>query len=164
MAIYIKSICQPLVSFCKGRNFDAFWFSWRNFWSGYARKLIKASKDSYYNLVSTESFSETIVSLVTCYFEGQISNLCCIQLSVTKQGYVNAINTTMSPPSRPPAKRTWEGNAAGGRSEQFQQLHHSRAKTFDCSHCGRTSLSRIGLVSHQRACNRRGQPTLFNLR
>lgn len=31
-------------------------------------------------------------------------------------------------------------------------------QTFDCSHCGRTCLSRIGLVSHQRACSRRGQP------
>ena len=37
-------------------------------------------------------------------------------------------------------------------------------QTFDCSHCGRTCLSRIGLVSHQRACSRRGQPPLFNLR
>ena len=37
-------------------------------------------------------------------------------------------------------------------------------QTFDCSHCGRTCLSRIGLVSHQRACNRRGQPPLFILR
>jgi len=31
-------------------------------------------------------------------------------------------------------------------------------QTFDCSRCGRTCLSRIGLVSHQRACSRRGQP------
>ena len=31
-------------------------------------------------------------------------------------------------------------------------------KTFDCSHCGRICLSRIGLVSHQRACSRRGHP------
>ena len=30
--------------------------------------------------------------------------------------------------------------------------------TFDCSRCGRTCLSRIGLVSHERACSRRGQP------
>jgi len=37
-------------------------------------------------------------------------------------------------------------------------------QTLDCSHCGRTCLSHIGLVSHQRACNRRGQPPLFNLR
>ena len=37
-------------------------------------------------------------------------------------------------------------------------------QTFDCSHCGRTCLSRMGLISHQRACNRRGQPPLFNLR
>jgi len=37
-------------------------------------------------------------------------------------------------------------------------------QTFDCSHCGRTCLSHIGLVSHQRACNWRGQPPLFNLR
>jgi len=37
-------------------------------------------------------------------------------------------------------------------------------QTFDCSHCGRTCLSRIGLVSHQRACNRRGHKPLFNLR
>jgi len=111
-----------------------------------------------------QAYALSVTIKVTCYFEGQISNLCCIQLSVTKQGYVNAINITMSPPSRPPGKMTWERNAAGGRSEQFQQLHHSRAKTFDCSHCGQTSLSRIGLVNHQRACNRRGQPPLFNLR
>ena len=31
--------------------------------------------------------------------------------------------------------------------------------TFDCSRCGRTCLSRIGLVSHERACSRRGQPS-----
>ncbi|XP_063615914.1 uncharacterized protein LOC134789139 [Penaeus indicus] len=31
-------------------------------------------------------------------------------------------------------------------------------QTFDCSRCGRICLSRIGLVSHQRACSRRGQP------
>jgi len=37
-------------------------------------------------------------------------------------------------------------------------------QTFDCSHCSRTCLSRIGLVSHQRVCNRRGQPPSFNLR
>ena len=30
--------------------------------------------------------------------------------------------------------------------------------TFNCSRCGRTCLSRIGLVSHQRACSRHGQP------
>ena len=36
--------------------------------------------------------------------------------------------TKLSPPSRPPAKRTWERNAAGGRSEQLQQLHQSRAR------------------------------------
>ena len=30
--------------------------------------------------------------------------------------------------------------------------------TFDCSRCDRTCLFRIGLVSHERACNRRGQP------
>ena len=29
---------------------------------------------------------------------------------------------------------------------------------FDCSRCGRTCLSRIGLVSHERACSRRGKP------
>ena len=29
---------------------------------------------------------------------------------------------------------------------------------FDCSRCGRTCLSRIDLVSHERACSRRGQP------
>ena len=31
-------------------------------------------------------------------------------------------------------------------------------QTLDCSRCGRTCLSRIGLNSHQRACIRRGQP------
>jgi len=62
------------------------------------------------------------------FFEGQISNLCCLHLSVTKQGYVNVTNTTMSPPWRPPAKRTRERNAQGGRSDQFQQLHQSRAR------------------------------------
>ena len=31
-------------------------------------------------------------------------------------------------------------------------------QTFDCSHCSRTCLSRIGLVSHQHACSRR-KPT-----
>ncbi|XP_063595009.1 uncharacterized protein LOC134771986 [Penaeus indicus] len=31
-------------------------------------------------------------------------------------------------------------------------------QTFDCSRCGRICLSRIGLVSHQRACSRRGLP------
>ena len=31
---------------------------------------------------------------------------------------------------------------------------------FDCSQCDRTCLSRIGLVSHERACSRRGQPPL----
>jgi len=63
MAIYIENISQPLVSFCRCRNFDAFWFSWHYVWYRYARKSIKASKDSYYNLVSTKSFSETIGSL-----------------------------------------------------------------------------------------------------
>ena len=29
--------------------------------------------------------------------------------------------------------------------------------SFPCSRCGRVCLSRIGLVSHQRACARRGQ-------
>ena len=36
--------------------------------------------------------------------------------------------TSLSLPSRPPAKKTWERNAAGGRSEQLQQLHQSRAR------------------------------------
>ena len=36
--------------------------------------------------------------------------------------------------------------------------------TFNCSHCGQTCLSRIGLVSHQRACSRRGQPPFTDLR
>ena len=40
---------------------------------------------------------------------------------------LNVRYTLLSPPSRPPAKRTWERNAAGGRSEQLQQLHQSRA-------------------------------------
>ena len=31
--------------------------------------------------------------------------------------------------------------------------------TFDCGRCGRACLSRIGLVSHMRACSRRGQPS-----
>ena len=29
--------------------------------------------------------------------------------------------------------------------------------TFNCSRCGRTCLSHVGLVSHERACSRRGQ-------
>lgn len=33
------------------------------------------------------------------------------------------------------------------------------SQTFPCSRCGRICLSRIGLVSHQRACTRRGQPS-----
>ena len=36
--------------------------------------------------------------------------------------------TRLSPPSRSPAKKTWERNAAGGRSEQLQQLHQRRAR------------------------------------
>ena len=36
--------------------------------------------------------------------------------------------TRLSPPSRPPAKRTRERNATGGRSQQLQQLHRSRAR------------------------------------
>ena len=30
--------------------------------------------------------------------------------------------------------------------------------TLSCGRCGRPCLSQIGLISHQRACNRRGQP------
>ena len=62
------------------------------------------------------------------------------------------------------------------RKEDLREKRHRRkiraasaatsepGQTFDSSHCGRTCLSHIGLVSHQRACNRRGQPPLFNLR
>ena len=31
--------------------------------------------------------------------------------------------------------------------------------TFTCGHCSRSCLSRIGLVSHERACRRCGQTT-----
>ena len=31
---------------------------------------------------------------------------------------------------------------------------------LNCSRCGRTCLSRISLISHERACNRRGNPPL----
>lgn len=36
--------------------------------------------------------------------------------------------------------------------------------TFLCSHCGTTCLSRIGLISHQRACTRQGKPSLIFVR
>ena len=32
-------------------------------------------------------------------------------------------------------------------------------QTFNCTRCNRTCLSRIGLISHERACGRRGRPT-----
>ena len=32
-------------------------------------------------------------------------------------------------------------------------------ETFSCRHCKRACLSRIGLISHERACRRRGQPS-----
>ena len=31
-------------------------------------------------------------------------------------------------------------------------------QTFNCNHCNRTCLSRIGFISHERACRRRGRP------
>ena len=31
-------------------------------------------------------------------------------------------------------------------------------QTFTCNHCNRTCLSRIGFISHERACRRRGRP------
>jgi len=46
MAIYKGDVIQPLVSFCRGRKFDHFWFVWHNFLSRYARKSIKGSKDT----------------------------------------------------------------------------------------------------------------------
>ena len=34
-------------------------------------------------------------------------------------------------------------------------------QTFTCNHCKRTCLSRIGFISHERACRRRGRPPFF---
>ena len=31
-------------------------------------------------------------------------------------------------------------------------------QTFTCNHCNRTCFSRIGFISHERACRRRGRP------
>ena len=42
------------------------------------------------------------------------------------------------------------------RRRKERESQQPPEQTFDCSRCGRTCLSRIGLVSHQRACSRRG--------
>ena len=56
----------------------------------------------------------------------------------------------------------------GSHRANLREKHHRRKiqgasaaipdQTFNCSHCGRTCLSRIGLVSHQHTCSQHKQP------
>lgn len=62
---------------------------------------------------------------------------------------------------RLPQGATWRRNAAGGKDRDASAAGPDQ--TFDCTRCGRICLSRIGLVGHQRACSRRGQPHFIDL-
>jgi len=63
MAIYKGVLFKPWFPFVGVEILTTFWFCEHNFWSRYARKSIKGSKDSWDSLVSNENVSETIGSL-----------------------------------------------------------------------------------------------------
>jgi len=52
MAIYKQGVILPLVTFLGVEILTTFWFWWHKFWSRYARKPIKGSKDWWDSLVS----------------------------------------------------------------------------------------------------------------
>jgi len=54
---------NPWFPFVGVEILTTFWFWWHNFWSRYAIRSIKVSKDSYDSLVSKKNLSETIGSL-----------------------------------------------------------------------------------------------------
>ena len=59
---------------------------------------------------------------------------------------LNVRYTLLSPPSRPPAKRTWERNATGGRSKQLQHLHQSRARPLTVTTVAGPACPVLGLL------------------
>ena len=46
MAIYKQGVIQPMVTFLGLEIMTTFWLLWHKFWSRYATKSIKGSKDS----------------------------------------------------------------------------------------------------------------------
>ena len=63
--------------------------------------------------------------------------------------------SSQSPPLRITAELPLKRSAVGGRTASSQHQPQTRHTTCRC--CGRVCLSRIGLVSHQRACTRHEQ-------
>ena len=63
------------------------------------------------------------------------------------------------------AASSFEENRRASIEEKRQRRKNSAAttpnpdETFTCGHCNRTCRSRIGLISHERACRNRGQPS-----
>jgi len=60
MAICKRGVIQALVSFLGVEILTTFWFLWYNFWSRYARKPIKGSKNSWDNLISKKYLGQNV--------------------------------------------------------------------------------------------------------
>jgi len=60
MATYKLGVIQPRFPFVGVEILTTFWFLWRSFGSRYARKSIKASKDSDDSLVSKKNLSKKL--------------------------------------------------------------------------------------------------------
>ena len=64
------------------------------------------------------------------------------------------------------AASSFESSRRSAIEEKRQRRKNSAAttpnpdQTFTCCHCNRTCRSRIGLISHERACRKRGLPQL----